>query len=65
MDLIETVTDGLWQWSGAATFAQFRYDGHAWIKLPTGGEADVVVSCVRSISSADHTLQLPVAEALT
>ncbi len=47
VDLIETVTDGLWQLSGAATAAEALSGGAARIKLPTGGEAEVVVSNVR------------------
>jgi len=47
VDLIETVTGGLWQWSGAGTSAQALNDGDARIKLPTGAEADVLVSNVR------------------
>ncbi|KOV78124.1 hypothetical protein [Nocardia sp. NRRL S-836] len=47
VDVIETVTDGLWQMSGAATSAETLNAGEARIKLPTGGEADVVVANVR------------------
>ena len=47
VDLIETVTDGLWQLSGAAAAAEALNAGEARIKLPTGGEADVLVSNVR------------------
>lgn len=47
VDLIETVTDGLWQWSGAGTSAQVLNGGEARIKLPTGAEADVLVTNVR------------------
>ncbi|SDG27103.1 hypothetical protein SAMN05216553_106504 [Lentzea fradiae] len=47
VDLIETETNGLWQLSGAGTAAEVLAAGEARIKLPTGGEADVVVSNVR------------------
>ena len=53
VDLIETVTDaGHWQLSGAATSAEALDGGDARIKLPTGGEADVLVSNVREGMSA-------------
>ncbi len=48
VDVIEAVTDGLWQLSGAATSAEALNAGEARIKLPTGGEADVVVANVRA-----------------
>jgi len=47
VDLIETVADGVWQLSGAGTAAEELDGGEARIKLPTGGEADVVISNVR------------------
>ncbi|GGU47941.1 hypothetical protein [Lentzea flava] len=47
VNLIETVTDGVWQMSGAGTSAEALSGGEARIKLPTGGEADVLVSSVR------------------
>jgi hypothetical protein len=47
VNLIETVTDGLWQFSGAGTAAGALDAGAARIKLVTGGEADVLVSNVR------------------
>jgi hypothetical protein len=53
VDVIETVTDGgLWQLSGAATSADALGDGAALIRLPTGGEAAVLVSNVRAGTSA-------------
>ncbi|HEX7308080.1 hypothetical protein [Lentzea sp.] len=55
VDLIETETDGLWQLSGAATAAEALDGGTARIKLPTGGEADVVVSNVRVSEGARGT----------
>jgi hypothetical protein len=47
VDLIETVSDGVRQWSGAGTAAEPLNEGHALIRLPTGTEAYVVVSNVR------------------
>jgi hypothetical protein len=48
VDLIETVNDGgLWQRSGAGTAMTELTGGEARIKLPTGGEAEVLVSNVR------------------
>lgn len=47
VDLIETVTGGVWQLSGAATAAEVLAAGEARIRLVTGGEADVVISNVR------------------
>ncbi|SER78889.1 hypothetical protein SAMN05216188_115196 [Lentzea xinjiangensis] len=47
VDMIETVTDGLWQFSGAGTAAEALDAGAARIKLVTGGQADVLVSNVR------------------
>ncbi|MFD4676608.1 hypothetical protein ACFWNN_43285 [Lentzea sp. NPDC058450] len=48
VDLIETVDDaGMWQLSGAGSAAEELTGGEARIKLPTGGEADVLVSNVR------------------
>jgi len=48
VDLIETVNDGgLWQLSGAGTAMTELTGGEARIKLPTGGEAEVLVSNVR------------------
>ena len=47
VDLIETVADGIWQLSGAGTAATALDGGDARIKLPTGGEADVLVTNVR------------------
>lgn len=52
VDLIETVTDGLWQLSGAGTAAMALDGGDARIKLPTGGEADVLVTNVRVSTGA-------------
>ena len=52
VDLIETVTDGLWQWSGAGTSSEPLIDGGALMRLPTGTEAGVVVSNVRVITNA-------------
>ena len=52
VDLIETVTGGVPQWSGAGTSAQALNAGDARIKLVTGAEADVVVSNVRVSESA-------------
>ncbi|MFD5831677.1 hypothetical protein [Lentzea sp. NPDC060358] len=52
VDLIETETDGFWQLSGAGTAAEALDGGAARIKLPTGGEADVLVSNVRVSESA-------------
>lgn len=46
VNLIETVNDGYWQWSGAGTSAQALSGGEARIKLPTGADADVLVSTV-------------------
>lgn len=46
VNLIETVNDGVWQWSGAGTSAQPLSGGEARIKLPTGADADVLVSSV-------------------
>ena len=48
VDLIETVNDGgEWQLSGAGTAAEELTGGEARIKLPTGGEAEVLISNVR------------------
>ncbi|MET8757704.1 hypothetical protein [Lentzea sp. NPDC004782] len=47
VDLIETVTDGIWQLSGAGTAAEELDGGEALLRLPTGGEAAVVVTNVR------------------
>ncbi|MFS8103459.1 hypothetical protein LFM09_40670 [Lentzea alba] len=52
VDLIETVNDGFWQLSGAVTSAHTLDGGDARIKLPTGGEADVLVTNVRTGTSA-------------
>lgn len=52
VDLIETVTGGFWQWSGAGTSSEPLIDGDALMRLPTGTEADVVVSNVRVITGA-------------
>ena len=53
VDLIETVTDdGFWQLSGAGTAGEALDGGEARIKLPTGGEASVVVSNVRVSAGA-------------
>ena len=49
-DLIETMTGGFWQWSGAGTSSEPLIDGDALMKLPTGSIADVVVSNVRVIT---------------
>ncbi|KJK42976.1 hypothetical protein UK23_34940 [Lentzea aerocolonigenes] len=51
-DLIETVTGGLWQWSGAGTSTEPLIDGDALMRLPTGTEAGIVVSNVRVITGA-------------
>ncbi|WP_434450303.1 hypothetical protein [Lentzea sp. E54] len=40
------MSDGVWQLSGAGTAAEALDGGAARIKLPTGGEADVLVSRV-------------------
>ena len=55
VDLIETVTGGLWQFSGAATAAGTLDAGVARLKLVTGGEADVLVSNVRVSEGARGT----------
>lgn len=47
VDLIETVTDGLREWSGAATAATALDGGEARLRLAIGGEADVLVTNVR------------------
>jgi hypothetical protein len=52
VNLIETVTGRLWQWSGAGTSTEPLIGGDALIRLPTGTEADVVVSNVRVITGA-------------
>jgi hypothetical protein len=52
VDLIETVAGGLWQLSGAGTAAEALSGGEARIKLPTGGEADVLVTNVRVSTGA-------------
>ena len=52
VDLIETVTGGFWQWSGAGTSSEPLIDGDALMRLPTGSVADVVVSNVRVITGA-------------
>ena len=52
VSLIETVNDGIWQVSGAGTSAEALTGGEARIKLPTGGEADVLVSNVRAGTDA-------------
>ncbi|MDX8035958.1 hypothetical protein SK803_37655 [Lentzea sp. BCCO 10_0856] len=52
VDLIETMTGGLWQWSGAGTSSEPLLDGDALMRLPTGNEAGVVVSNVRVITGA-------------
>ncbi|MEV6718978.1 hypothetical protein AB0M48_43855 [Lentzea sp. NPDC051208] len=58
VDLIETVNDGgQWQLSGAGTAAGALTGGEARIKLPTGGEADVLVSNVR-VSGSSSTVTL-------
>ncbi|SER96931.1 hypothetical protein [Lentzea albida] len=58
VDLIETVNDGgEWQLSGAGTAAEELTGGEARIKLPTGGEADVLVSNVR-VSGSSSTVTL-------
>ncbi|MCR3754456.1 hypothetical protein [Lentzea californiensis] len=57
VDLIETVNDGVWQLSGAGTAAGTLTGGEARIKLPTGGEADVLVSNVR-VSESSSTVTL-------
>ncbi|ANZ36110.1 hypothetical protein BBK82_08560 [Lentzea guizhouensis] len=57
VDLIETVTDGFWQLSGAAASADTLDAGEARIKLPTGGEADVLVANVR-IGTGGSTVTL-------
>ncbi|MCX2950792.1 hypothetical protein [Lentzea sp. NEAU-D7] len=58
VDLIETVDDGgQWQLSGAGTASAELTGGEARIKLPTGGEADVLVSNVR-VSGASSTATL-------
>ncbi|MET9227168.1 hypothetical protein [Lentzea sp. NPDC003310] len=58
VDLIETVNDGgEWQLSGAGTAAEELVGGEARIKLPTGGEADVLVSNVR-VSGSSSTVTL-------
>ncbi|MGW6930388.1 hypothetical protein ACWGE0_10000 [Lentzea sp. NPDC054927] len=49
-DLIETVNGGQWQWSGAGTSSEPLIDGDALMRLPTGTEADVVVSNVRVVT---------------
>jgi hypothetical protein len=53
VSLIETVNDGIWQMSGAGTSAEALNGGEARIKLPTGGEADVLVSNVRGGADAE------------
>ncbi|SDM85687.1 hypothetical protein SAMN04488074_12816 [Lentzea albidocapillata subsp. violacea] len=57
VDLIETVNDGVWQLSGAGTATGALTGGEARIKLPTGGEADVLVSGVR-VSGSSSTVTL-------
>ena len=58
VDLIETVNDiGEWQLSGAGTAAEPLTGGEARIKLPTGGDADVIVSNVR-VSGSSSTVTL-------
>lgn len=58
VDLIETVNDGgEWQLSGAGTAAAELVGGEARIKLPTGGEADVLVANVR-VSGSSSTVTL-------
>ncbi|MGW6448604.1 hypothetical protein [Lentzea sp. NPDC055074] len=58
VDLIETVNDGgEWQLSGAGTATEELVGGEARIKLPTGGEADVLVSNVR-VSESSSTVTL-------
>ncbi|GAB2856599.1 hypothetical protein [Lentzea nigeriaca] len=56
VNLIETFTDGLWQWSGAGTSTEALTGGDARIKLPTGADADVVVSNVRVSTGARGVL---------
>lgn len=55
VNVIEAVTDGVWQLSGAGTSAQALSGGEARIKLPTGGEADVIVSNVGTDAGGSST----------
>ncbi|MGZ3148316.1 hypothetical protein ACVDFE_41345 [Lentzea chajnantorensis] len=57
VDVIEAVTGGVWALSGAATSAEALSAGEARIRLPTGGEADIVVTNVRDgVSGSSATL---------
>jgi hypothetical protein len=52
VDLIESVTGGCWQLSGAGTAAGAVNAGEARIKLVTGAEADVLIANVRVSTGA-------------
>lgn len=52
VDLIETVTGGVREWSGAVKASAALHDGEARLRLAIGGEADVLVTNVRVSTGA-------------